>query len=266
MTNRVTVEISEHVATVTLNRADKRNAIDVAMFDALIATGDSLKKESGVRAVVLHGAGEHFCAGIDISVFQGEGIAAAGKGLMQPRDGSSANYFQSAAMVWRELPVPVIAALRGTAFGGGLQIALGADLRYAAADTRMSVMEIKWGIIPDMGITNTLRHIVREDQVRELSYTGRVFDADEAKRLGIVTDVVDDPLAVSRQVAADIAQKSPDAIRAMKKLVNESWHAEPAAALRMEAELQVSVMAGKNQKEAVLANMEGRAPRFADPE
>ena len=145
MSERVRIDIENNVAIVTLNRADKRNAIDMAMFEALIEAGESLIDTPSVRAVVLHGAGRHFCAGIDISVFSGKGIGAVGSGLMDPRGRSPANLFQSAAWIWQEVPVPVIASLQGVVFGAGLQVALGADIRYAAPDVQMSIMEIKWG-------------------------------------------------------------------------------------------------------------------------
>lgn len=265
MSERITTIIENHVATVTLNRADKRNAVDKAMFEAFIDTAEALAADTSVRAVVLHGNGGHFCAGIDISVFQGEGIGAGVGEKLAPRKGSTANFFQSAALVWRELPVPVLAALQGTTFGAGLQIAMGADMRYASPDVRMSVMEIKWGIIPDMGITSTLPGVIAEDKARELAYTGRILSATEAHEAGLVTEVVDDPLQRAQEIAAEIATKSPDAIRAIKRLFNESWKDDPASGLRLEAELQAAVMAGENQAEATAANMEKRQPRFRDP-
>lgn len=264
MSERITTTVEDQVATVTLNRADKRNAVDMAMFDAMIETADALAADPSVRAVVLHGDGGHFCAGIDISVFQGEGVGEKLGELLQPRQGSTANFFQSAALVWRELPVPVLAALQGSVFGAGLQIAMGADMRYAAPDVKMSVMEIKWGLIPDMGITSTLPGVVSQDKARELAYTGHILSATEAHAAGLVTEVVDDPLRRAQEVAAEIAGKSPDAIRAIKKLFNESWKDDPANGLRREAELQGAVMAGENQAEAATANMERRAPRFRD--
>ena len=266
MSERITTSIENHVATVTLNRADKRNAVDTAMFDAILATAKALEADSSVRAVVLHGDGGHFCAGIDISVFQGVGIGEKSGDSLKPLEGSTANYFQSASLVWRELPVPVLAALEGTTFGAGLQIAMGADMRYAGPDTKMSVMEIKWGLIPDMGITSTLPGVVPQDKAREMAYTGQILSAQEALAAGLVTEVVDDPLQKAQEVAAEIAAKSPDAIRFIKKLFNESWKGDPATALRREADLQAKVMAGENQAEAARANMEKRPPKFSDPE
>ena len=266
MNDRVRVDIENSVATVMLNRADKHNAVDMAMFEALAEAGDSLKDAPSVRAVVLHGAGENFCAGIDISVFGGAGIGAVGDMLMDPRERSAANIFQSAAWVWQEVPVPVIAALQGVVFGAGLQIALGADIRYASPGARMSIMEIKWGLIPDMAISSTARHILAADKFKELTFTGRILSGSDAEEAGLVTSLSDDPLETAQALAREIAGRSPDAIRAAKKLLNDSWQAAAPASLRREAELQLAVMGGANQMEAVVANMEKRAPDFSDPE
>jgi enoyl-CoA hydratase/carnithine racemase len=183
---------------------------------------------------------------------------------MKPQTDYGANYYQDAALCWRELPVPVIAALNGTVFGAGLQIAMGADLRYAAADVRLSIMEIRWGIIPDMGITATMPGFLAEDRVRELAYTGRIVDAGEAARIGLVTDVVDDPLASATAVAHEIAARNPDAVRATKQMISAAWRGDAASLLGLEASLQLEVMAGDNQKEAAAANIEQRPPVFRD--
>ncbi len=262
MSNRVTVEIENHVAEVTLNRPEKHNAVDLAMFEALIDAGDDLAQKADIRAVVLRGAGDNFCAGIDLSVFQGGGLDGLDKNAFKPRDDSPANFFQSAAYVWRALPVPVIAALEGVVFGAGLQIALGADIRYATADARLSIMEVKWGIIPDMAITATLRDVVPLDKVRELAFSSRIIDGSEAQKIGLVTAVCNDPLADARQFAIEVAGKSPDAIRAVKSLINASWHGSIEESLKREADIQMKIIGSTNQKEAVLANMERRSPNF----
>jgi enoyl-CoA hydratase/carnithine racemase len=264
MTERVNVDIDNHVATVTLNRPEKKNAVDFDMFDAIRAAAQQLCAETSVRAVVLHGDGADFCAGVDISVFSGEGIGATTGERMKPQTNYGANYYQDAALCWRELPVPVIAALNGSVFGAGMQIAMGADLRYAGADVRMSIMEIRWGIIPDMGITATMPGILAEDRARELAYTGRIVEADEAAQIGLVTSVVDDPLASATAIAHEIAARNPDAIRATKRLISAAWRGEAASLLALEARLQLEVMAGDNQKEAAAANMEKRPPVFRD--
>ena len=236
------------------------------MFESLIEAGDTLARNADVRAVVLRGAGDNFCAGIDLSVFQGGGLDALDKNAFKPRDGSPANFFQSAAYVWRALPVPVIAAIEGVAFGAGLQIALGADIRYATANSKFSIMEIKWGIIPDMAITATIRDVMPADRVKQLAYSGRIIAGSEAEIIGLITTVHDDPLDAARGLAAEIAGRSPDAIRAIKTLINASWQDSVEAALRREAELQLSLMGKPNQTEAVMANLENRVPKFQSVE
>ena len=263
MNNRIDISINGHVAEVMLNRPEKFNALDLETFDALDEAARTLEGESSVRAVVLHGAGENFCAGIDLSVLQG-GITDVGEALLSPVEGSLANRFQRAAYAWRELPMPVICALQGVTFGGGFQIALGADLRYAAPDTQLSIMESKWGLIPDMAISTTLRHIVPPDRVKELAWTARVFDAAEGLQLGVLTSVEDDPLATARRIAQECADKSPDAIRGIKCLVNEAWSRSEKDSLALEAQLQLRLLGSANQSEAVRANLEKRKPDFAD--
>ena len=260
---RVRVEVAEHVATVTLTRPDKHNALDVAMFEQIIGAADRLSSESGVRAVVLHGAGPSFCSGLDVV-----SIMAAGgglDGLVKRVRGEVPNWFQRVAHAWLELPVPVVAALHGNCFGGGLQIALGADIRIAAPDTRLSVMEVKWGLVPDMSITRTLPRLVSIDVAKELTFTGRVFDGTEAARLGVVTRVADDPLAAARELAGEIASRSPDAVRAAKRLYDESWTGDAQRTLALEAELQMGLIGTPNQIAAVVAGMSGEQPVFVDP-
>ncbi len=263
MSQPVTLERKDHVAVVTLNRPEKRNAINLAMFEGLSAIGRELAGQEGLRAVVLHGAGEHFCAGIDTSVFT-ESSPDELVSRMQPLAGTPANLFQHVAYAWRELPVPVIAALQGVVFGGGLQIAMGADVRLAAPSTRCSIMETRWGIIPDMAITQTMRAVVRMDYLRELTYTGRIVEAAEAQSVGFVTRICDDPLAAAQELAAEIASRSPDAVRAAKQLLNAGFDDAAERSLRLEAKLQLGVLGKPNQQEAVKANLEKRAPRFRD--
>lgn len=263
MTDRISVEMSDGVAIVSLNRPEKHNAVDRGMFDAIIETGARLASDRSLRAVVLQGKGDNFCAGIDISVFQG-GESSFDPASMQPLDPSLANYYQSAGWAWRELPVPVIAALRGAVFGAGLQIALGADLRIAGESAKLSVMEIKWGIIPDMGISVALPALMAYDKALELTWTGRIVGAEEAASLGLVTRMVDNPNETAVELARHIAGRSPDAIRAAKSLFKEAWADREAALLRREAELQLRVMAGANQKEAIMANLQKRDPDFGD--
>ena len=263
MNDRLSISLDNHVAEVMLNRPDKFNALDLETFEALHEAAQSLAREPGLRAVVLHGAGGNFCAGIDVGVFTNPDLNID-EALMAPVEGSCANLFQRAAYGWRELPVPVICALDGVCYGGGLQVALGADLRYATATTRFSIMEIKWGLIPDMALTTTLRHIMPVDKVKELAMSARIFDTAEALELGLVSGVHDDPLAAARQFAGECAARSPQAIRGIKRLVNEGWDLSEADSLALEAKLQSRIMGSANQIEAVTANLQKRAPVFKD--
>lgn len=266
MTELVTIDVQDGVADVRLNRVDKYNALSPDMFQAIIAAGESLAERRDVRAVVLSGNGRGFCAGLDMGSFQGMagGRQGGGASALLNRDERPENHAQRPAYVWKRLPVPVIAAIHGVAYGGGCQIALGADIRFATADAKLSVMEIKWGLIPDMSLTQTLRDLVPLDVAKELTFTGRVLSGTEAKALGLVTHVVDDPLAAALALAREIAGKSPDAIRAGKRLLEESWHGDERTGLRLEAELQTALIGSPNQVEAIKANFENRAPKFQD--
>jgi enoyl-CoA hydratase/carnithine racemase len=262
--SRVTIEVSDHVAVVTLARPEKHNALDMAMFEAIIAAATRLADEPGLRAVVLHGDGPSFCSGLDVvSIMSG---GSGFDGLTDPLRGESPNWFQRPAYDWIRVPVPVIAALHGNCLGGGLQIALGADIRIAAPDTRLSVMEVKWGLIPDMSITRTLPRLVAIDVAKELTYTGRVFDGTEAHRLGIVTRLSENPLTAARELAAEIASKSPDAVRGAKRLYDESWTGPAHETLSLEAELQLGLIGSPNQLAAVAAGFAKRPAEFVDPQ
>lgn len=268
MTERVQVTIEDGVADVRLNRPEKLNALDRPMFEALVAAGQRLAADRGVRAVVLSGEGRGFCAGLDFGSFMamaGEG-ADPGESLLERRSGDSpANFAQHAAWVWTEVPVPVVAALHGVVFGGGLQIALGADIRIAAPDAQLSVMEIKWGLVPDMSGTQTLRHLVRLDVAKELTFTGRIVDGREAAALGLVTRVAEAPREAALAMAREIAGKSPDAIRAGKRLLTQAPLVAVGDGLALEARLQRGLLGSANQVEAVGANLQKRPPRFTDP-
>ncbi len=259
------------VVELQLARADKMNALDPAMFDALIESGEALRGDATVRAVVISGRGKAFCAGLDMASFermqqQGGaadvlGAGAAGTDLLKRTHGIS-NAAQQVAMVWREVPVPVIAAVHGVAFGGGLQVALGADVRIVAPDTKLSVMEIKWGLVPDMAGMVLMRELARSDVVRELTFTGRIFSGEEALQIGFATRLSADPLAEALQMAHEIAGKSPDAIRAGKRLLNAALAQSAAQLLMAESVEQQALIGSPNQIEAVKANIERRAPRF----
>jgi enoyl-CoA hydratase/carnithine racemase len=268
MSKRVVYTIEDGVADVRLNRPDKMNALDPDMFRAITETGKELALNTSLRAVVLSGEGKAFCAGLDFMSFQamaGSDREKMNQDIFKTSGDSPANYAQQPAFVWHTLPVPVIAAVHGVAFGGGLQVALGADIRLVAPDARLSILEIKWGLVPDMGGTQLLRHLVRSDVVKELTFTGRIVSGTEAVALGLATRVSEKPYEEAMALAREIASKSPDAIRADKKLLNASVLVSVAEGLKMEAELQGTVISKANQVEAVLANMEKRAPKFKDP-
>ncbi len=267
MEDRITVDIQGGVADVRLVRVDKMNALDDAMFEALVKTGERLKTEAGVRAVVLSGAGRAFCAGLDMGNFDkmASGERKGGTGLVEtPRTEGGSNRAQHAVMVWREISVPVIAAVHGVAFGGGFQLALGADMRFVTPDARMAVMEIKWGLVPDMAGIALLRRLIRDDQARELTYSGRQFTGEEALSLGLATRVCADPYAEALAFARDVASKNPDAIRADKRLMNLADDGDQRAILLAESVEQSALIGSPNQIEAVLSSMQKRAPNFAD--
>ncbi|MGQ3354204.1 MAG: crotonase/enoyl-CoA hydratase family protein [Phreatobacter sp.] len=265
MRDRIAVTIEGGVADIRLDRPDKMNALDRAMFDALIEVAALVRDTKGVRAAVLSGEGRAFCAGLDFGSFAA--MQAGGDGSLSDlvsRTHGIANRPQYAAWCWRELPVPVICAVHGVAYGGGLQVALGADLRFATADAKLSVMEIKWGLVPDVAGTQLLRHLCRDDVVRDLTYTGRLVTGEEGLALGLVTRIEADPRGAALAAARDIAAKNPAAIRAAKRLLNAATVVGPAEGLMMESVEQQAILGSPNQVEAIAANMEKRPPRFAD--
>ena len=263
MTDRVLIERHGSVAHVQLNRPDKRNALDVAMFEGIVAAGEQLIADKSVRAVVLSGLGQAFCAGLDFSAFSAF-ASGGGSSLLARGDHSPANLAQRVGWVWQELEVPVIAALHGVALGGGFQIAAGADIRIAHPETQLSIMEIKWGLIPDMSITATALRYAPLDVIKELMFTGRIVRGEEALALRLVTRLAEDPVAEALALAATIASKNPDAIRAGKRLLNQSLDLPVDARLLFETQLQLPLLGSKNQMEAVMANMQKREPLFSD--
>ncbi|MHA6721982.1 crotonase/enoyl-CoA hydratase family protein [Sphingomonas sp. RS2018] len=260
MSERVTISIAGGVADVRLSRPDKMNALDPAMFDAIVAAIARLADESGLRCVVLSGEGRAFCAGLDMA-----SMAGGGSGIdLATRAYGAANMVQQVAWGWRTLPVPVIGAAWGVAFGGGLQILSGADVRIARADTRLSVMEMKWGIVPDMAGFALWRGDVRDDVLRELTYTAREFSGAEAQGFGFITRLDDDPHAAAMALAKQIAARNPAAIRAAKRLANLTADADAATILAAESAEQGALLRSPNQIEAVMATMAKRAPNFVD--
>jgi enoyl-CoA hydratase/carnithine racemase len=272
MKDRVSIDFADGVADVRLIRADKMNALDPAMFEGIIEAGAALARMRGLRAVVLSGEGRAFCAGLDMGSFQAMASGGRGNGerdtsasLLTPkRTEGGSNRAQHAVMVWREQAVPVIAAIHGVAFGGGFQLALGCDIRLVTADVRLAVLEIKWGLIPDMAGMVLMRGLVRDDVARELTYTGRIFGGEEAVAMGLATRVCADPRAEALALAAEIASKNPHAIRAGKRLLNLMGEGDQHAILLAESQEQGALIGSANQVEAVMANLQKRAPSFAD--
>jgi len=260
MNDTLSYQIENGIATVTLNRPEKMNALSTDLFEALITAGEAIKVDKSVRVVILHGAGKAFCAGLDMDLMK----AVSDTDLNERTHGIS-NIFQQVCWVWHEMPVPVIAAVHGTCFGGGLQVMTGADIRYIHPDTKLSIMEMKWGIVPDMAGTQLWSTYVREDIIRELTYTARIFSGKEAGEYGFATRVCDDPLAAAQATAEQIANKNPHAIRAAKRLINNQRQPDLAAGLLAESVEQTALMNTPNQLEAVTANFEKRAPKFTDP-
>ncbi|MES2684850.1 MAG: crotonase/enoyl-CoA hydratase family protein [Pseudomonadota bacterium] len=254
MEQRVTVAIENQVAIVRLNRPQQHNGMDIAMIEALIATAKQLRKNRDIRAVILTGEGPSFCAGIDVkSMFAGGPLKAVLNfvPLLKP----TANKYQNVCLIWRTLSVPVIAAIHGSCFGAGIQLALGADVRLASPSAKLSVMEAKWGLIPDMGGMLTLRDHLPRDVAFELTATGRVLTAAEALALGLLTRIEDDPLAAAKAMAAQIATRSPDASAAAKRLFRESWTASDYRVLAAERRWQLRMLLGRNQRIAAARNM-----------
>jgi len=265
---RVTLTVTDGIADVRLNRPAKRNALDRAMFAALVSTGERLKTQPGLRAIVLSGEGQDFCAGLDFSMFEAMREGSDG-GLalaeVPPAPDSPAQVIaQRAPYVWAEQPVPVIAAIRGNALGGGLQIALGADIRIVSPDARLGLLEVAWGIIPDMTGTQLLPGLVGRDVAKELTFTARTVSGEEAARIGLATRTDPDPLAAALALAREIAGRSPHAVRAAKRLLDLAGRAELAAGLAREQEEIRALIGSPNQVEAIAARFEKRAAKFSD--
>lgn len=267
VTERVTCTVDGGVADVRLNRPEKRNALDPEMFAALADTGEALKSDRSVRAVVLSGEGPSFCAGLDFSTFESMagGSPREGTRSITETDGRMTHLGQQAVWVWHELPVPTIAAVRGHALGGGCQIAVGCDLRLVAADAQFSVLEIRWGLSPDMTITQLLPSLVGLDVAKELTFTGRIVPGEEAVRIGLATRLCADPHAEAMALAREIASKSPDAIRGAKALFNQSGRVGVAEQLAAERTTIQSLIGSYNQVEAVKAFFEKRPASYRDP-
>jgi enoyl-CoA hydratase/carnithine racemase len=266
MEERVRIDAKDGIADVRLVHVEKLNALDLAMFVALVEAGKALGRDPSVRAVVLSGEGRAFSSGIDLQSITGGGEGdRSGPQLFDRTPESPANLAQRAAWIWQEIPVPVIAAVHGVAYGAGLQLALGADIRFVAPDAKLSVREVHWGLVPDVAFTQTLRNVVGLDVAKELTFTARIVSGSEAVALRLATHLSDDPHRDALALAREIAGRSPDAVRAAKKLLNTALLGSVADGLRLETELQIQIAGGANQREAVRANLQKRAPRFRDP-
>ena len=266
ISERVTISVVDQVADVRMVRADKRNALDNAMFSALATIGEQLKTMSDVRAVVLSGEGASFCAGLDFGSFQ---AMANSKNTVAPRvnagdmtDGRITHLAQQVCWVWQEIPVPVIAAIHGHALGGGLQMALGTDIRIVHPDTQLSIREVHWGLIPDMTGTLLLSRLVRPDIAKELVFSARIFSGREALELGVATRLSNDPLHDALALAAEISLRSPDAIRGAKQLLNRMANAGAAEQFAQERQVIGQLVGSPNQVEAVMAHFEKRPAKF----
>ena len=250
---RVSIVHKNHIAHVRLTRSDKMNAVDQEMITAVIAAGEEIAA-SDARVVVISGEGKAFCAGIDISGLSGM-IGKDPAELLMPRthgDGTT-NQWQEFAMVWARMDIPVIAAVHGVCFGAGIQLALGADIRIASPDAQFAVMEMKWGIVPDMGGMVLLPKLVRSDVLRRMTYTAEPVGAEQAERWGLVTELADDPLAAAQKLAETIAGKSPSAIRAAKRLIAVAETSDAKTVLDAERREQVALMGKPHQMEVVAA-------------
>ncbi len=273
MSDRVQIEITDGVADVRLTRPDKMNALDGAMFQAIADAGETVKADDSIRAVVLSGEGRAFCSGLDFGSFQAmaeggrdrddaDGGGTDSLGAIGQTGERITHLGQQVAHVWQEVPVPVIAAVHGVALGGGCQIALGADIRICAPDARFSVLEVKWGLIPDMTGTWMLPRLVGLDVAKELTFTGRMVEGPEAVALGLATRVADDPHAAATELARDIAGKSPESVRAAKRLLNASGSVPIAEQFAAERAEIAKLIGSPNQVEAVMAGFEKREPVF----
>ena len=258
--DRVEVQVEGLVAHVSLNRPEKHNGLDREMMKALIETARWLNKQQDIRAVILSGAGASFCAGLDFPAMTKRPLRLLGDFFkFGVRD---TNLFQKVCWCWRELPMPVLAVIHGRCYGGGLQIALATDFRFTTPECEFSIMEIKWGLVPDMTGSVTLRELARIDAIKELAMTGRVISGTQAGELGLVSHVMAEPMAAARALADELIGRSPDAVSACKRLFQDAWAATPEQAFDLESRLQFRLLRSANQREAMKANFARRAPEF----
>lgn len=244
--DRVEVQIKDDIAYVYLNRPDKHNAIDMDMFITIRSTINKLKADRTIRAVIVSGRGEDFCTGLDIKAVMKSKTAPLK--LLFKLLPWRANLAQYVSTGWRGVSAPVIMVVHGRCWGGGLQIALGGDIRIAKPDSSIAIMEARWGLIPDMGGTIALKEVVRLDIAKELAMTGKVINGEQALHYGIVTHVDENPYDAATRLAKEICNFSPDAVSATKKLYNKSWWSSPGLALLRESYYQIKILIGKNSR------------------
>ncbi|MGB1140464.1 MAG: crotonase/enoyl-CoA hydratase family protein [Halioglobus sp.] len=259
---------NDHIAHVRLNRPEAHNAIESGIMNGLIDFARSMQDPGDIRTIVISGNGRSFCAGLDMSAFaemqSGElsgdrdDVAAALRDISP----GGANRAQQVGWLWQEVPIPVIAAVQGAALGGGLNLALGADIRIVHPDATLAFVEITWGLLPDMSASQSLRRLVALDRIKELVFTGRKFSGEDALRYGIATEVSESPVEDALAMAATIARHNPDALRAAKQLLNQSALVSVADGLAHEAAVTSRLLGTPNQLEAVGAQLEGREPDF----
>ena len=259
MSDRVLLEITDGIAYATLNRPDKLNSLDLPMLEALASTPDTIADNRTVRAVILQGAGDAFCSGLDFASMPG--MPQILKSFLK-LPVQTTNLFQKACWAWRELPVPVLAVTRGHCYGGGFQLALAADFRFSAPTCKFSVMEARYGLIPDMTGSVTLRELVPIDVAKRLTMTAEIFDAPRALQLGLVTEVDDDPLTAALALAQQIAERSPDSVAATKQLFHDTWTASPRSAFWTESVVQAKLITGKNHRLARSAAKQQEIPEW----
>lgn len=246
MSDRVRIHVEGNVAYVTLTRPDKHNGMDLDMLKAVIRAQKQLRQRKNIRAVIIHGEGPSFCAGLDFKSVMGKSLHAFSSYLQLWWP--FRNTFQRWSMGWRELSVPVIAVIHGNCFGAGLQLALGADIRICTPDAALSFMEAKWGLVPDMGGAALMRELMPMDVAKELTLTGRIIDGTTAQTLGLVTHVSNAPMSDAQNLVTEISTRSPDSVAAGKFLLQQAWHTNDHAALSAERRWQRRILGKKNQR------------------
>ncbi|WP_445946472.1 crotonase/enoyl-CoA hydratase family protein [Shewanella sp.] len=246
----VTLEKNQGIAYVTLSRPDKYNALNFDMFKAIDKVIKQLQQDKQLRLVILSGAGGNFSSGLDVKSLNKDPSKALN--LLFKWLPGNANLAQRVSLGWQRLPVPVIAVIEGICYGGGMQIVLGADIRIASDNAKLSIMEAKWGLVPDMAGLAGLRQLIGKDQALKLTYTAEVIDAEKAFAIGLVTEVSLEPMARAKALAEQIMQTSPDACAAIKLSINRSWTGSLRSLLSRESVSQVRLLLGKNRLIAAL--------------